>query len=169
MENLSDVLDREREADEILLLRDDLRELGADALFARGTGMWSLTIIEEAIREQERVNVLDAHELGHHRTILKISIGGRTYNIFKMSRKLQEKFEYMADREAASICLSPERIIEAYIEGCREPYEFAEALQITEEAFCAGMEHQKRRFGTRRFTYRGYWLTFEPIRFGESA
>ena len=163
MEELETLLDRERARDEIVLIRDRIPS-DADALFARGTGMQNLTVIDERIDSQARVNELDAHELGHHRhTVFDLFPGARNLDLFSMNPALAAKLEALADREAASICISPERLIDAYLEGCRSPWEFAAALGVTENAYIKGIKLQESRYGERPFKYRGYILTFLPL------
>ena len=165
MESLKALLDREREAGQIILIRDEIPEGHADALCVRGHGMQNVTVIDIGIDCQARVNELDAHELGHHVSTVTLQhiFAGLPLNLFAMDPDTAGKFEARADRTAASITVSPERIIEAYAEGCREPYEFAEALEITEKAYLAGIELQRGRYGTRQFYHLGYRLTFEPL------
>ena len=53
----------------------------------------------------------------------------------------------------------------AYLEGCREPWEFAERFGVPHEFFDAAMQSYRARYGTmKEITVRGkrYLLTFEP-------
>lgn len=163
MEPLETLLERERAKDGIRLIRDKIPSC-VDAIFARGSDMENLTVIDEQIQSQVRVNVLDAHELGHHRnTLLSIFADAPNHDLFSMTPALAEKIESLANREAASLCLSPDRLIDAYAEGCRQPYEFAETLGITEDAYMDGIRLQQSRYGPQQFFYHGYCLSFDPL------
>lgn len=146
-----------------MLVRDRVPDC-AQALFLRETDMQNLTVMDDRIESQAVVNELDAHELGHHRNTVQDIFANLPRDLFSVDAKLAGKIEARADREAVSITVSPERIIEAYAEGCREPWGFAEALEITERAFVDGVEQQQHRFETRAFYYLGYCLTFEPLK-----
>ena len=53
----------------------------------------------------------------------------------------------------------------AYLEGCREPWEFADRFGVPHEFFDAAMQSYRARFGTmKEVTVHGkrYLLTFEP-------
>lgn len=171
MEDLETLLNQERAKDRVLLVREEIPDNAkADALCARGTGMQNLTVIDERIDSQARVNELDAHELGHHRhTVFDLFPGARNLDLFSMNPALAAKLEALADREAASICISPERIIDAYIEGCRGSWEFAATLGITEITYIKWIDLQRGRYGSREFHHRDYVLTFEPLSIQLSA
>ena len=75
----------------------------------------------------------------------------------RMERKAREcSFERLA---------SPEALVEAYLCGCREAWEFAEHLGVTEAFLKEAMANYRARFGVlKKVTFAGaeYALTFEP-------
>ncbi|MBE6703227.1 MAG: hypothetical protein E7585_07455 [Ruminococcaceae bacterium] len=57
-------------------------------------------------------------------------------------------------------------LVNAYLAGCRDPWEFAEHLGVPEDFFAALMQNYKERFGTRATvsTEQGlFTVSFEPI------
>lgn len=76
----------------------------------------------------------------------------------RMERKAREQsFERLA---------SPEALVECYLCGYREAWEFAEHLGVTEEFLKEAMCNYRARYGTfKKVTFAGaeYALTFEPI------
>ena len=75
----------------------------------------------------------------------------------RMERKARERsFERLA---------SPEALVEGYLCGCRESWEFAEHLGVTESFLAEAMENYRARFGVlKKVSFAGaeYALTFEP-------
>lgn len=56
-------------------------------------------------------------------------------------------------------------LLAAFLQGCREPWEFAEYFGVPEEFFCAVMDNYRERFGTmKKLSFGGeeYILSFEP-------
>ena len=76
----------------------------------------------------------------------------------RMERKAREQsFERLA---------SPEALIEAYLCGARESWEFAEHLGVTEPFLAEVMQNYRARYGVLKkvtFGEAEYALTFEPI------
>ncbi len=76
----------------------------------------------------------------------------------RMERKARvQSFERLA---------SPEALIEAYLCGCREAWEFAEHLGVTEAFLSEAMASYRARYGVfKKVSFGGaeYALTFEPI------
>nr|DAL99253.1 MAG TPA: IrrE protein [Caudoviricetes sp.] len=66
-----------------------------------------------------------AHELGHCKT-------GSFYNQWATC-DIREKHEYKADKWAAHYLIPPDKLQEAAKEGCTEPWELAERLDVTED------------------------------------
>ena len=56
-------------------------------------------------------------------------------------------------------------LLEAFLEGCREPWEFAEHFSVPEDFFVSAMQNYRERYGTmtRLSTEKGeFMLSFEP-------
>ncbi len=75
------------------------------------------------------------------------------------------RMEHRARQLSFDRLISPEGLVHAYLCGCRESWEFAECLGVTEEFLAQAMENYRARFGTlKRVVYDGvdYAITFEP-------
>lgn len=76
----------------------------------------------------------------------------------RMERKAREQsFERLASLEA---------LVESYLCGCREAWEFAEHLGVTEEFLKEAISNYRARYGTFKkvwFAEAEYALTFEPF------
>ncbi len=61
--------------------------------------------------------------------------------------------------------ISPEGLVCAYLEGCREAWEFAEYLGVTQAFLDEAMANYRARFGTLKkvhFKGKDYAISFEP-------
>ena len=133
-----------------------------------------LTVIEKYPFTSDRIRGLccddtialsAAIETGAERTVVLCEelahATGTVGNILtdpRMERKAREQsFERLA---------SPEALIEAYLCGARETWEFAEHLGVTEQFLTEAMQSYRARYGIlKKVTFAGteYALSFEPI------
>ena len=75
------------------------------------------------------------------------------------------RMEHRARQLSFDRLISPEGLVHAYLGGCREAWEFAEYLGVTQEFLAKAMENYRARFGTlKKVSYNGqdYALSFEP-------
>ena len=133
-----------------------------------------LTVIEKYPFQSNRIRGLccddtialsAAIETGAERTVvlceeLAHATGtvGNILNDPRLERKAREQsFERLA---------SPEALVEAYLCGAREAWEFAEHLGVTEAFLAEAMANYRARYGVfKKVTFDGaeWGLTFEPI------
>lgn len=69
----------------------------------------------------------------------------------------------MAEREAAGICLAPERMVEACLLGCETCGEFAEVLGIIADAFVCWLALVRQKCGSRPVRTGHYEIVFDPL------
>ena len=76
------------------------------------------------------------------------------------------RMERKAREQSFDRLVSPEALVEAYLCGCREAWEFAEHLGVTEAFLAEAMASYRARFGIfKKVIFGGeeWALTFEPI------
>lgn len=100
-----------------------------------------------------------AEELGHYYT----SAG----NILDQSKVENRKQEKKARRWAYEKLVGIIKIIEAYKAGCRNRYELAEFLEVTEEFLENAITYYKEKYGMC-YQIDNYILYFEPLTVFES-
>lgn len=109
--------------------------------------------IEKNMTATEKACVL-AEELGHHYTtsgdILDLSDTG--------NRKQEFRARMWAYRKAFDLC----DLVSAYKHGCRNRYEIAEYLEITEQFFDDAIKAYKQKYGICA-TIDRYIIYFEPL------
>lgn len=94
-----------------------------------------------------------AEEIAHHYT----SVGDITNYITPESRKQERRARLVA----AEINVHPSLLIKAYRNGCRESWEVADELGITEEALREAVDLFKQKYG-EGFNYLNYNIIFGP-------
>ena len=75
------------------------------------------------------------------------------------------RMEKKARQASFDRLISPEGLVCAYLNGCREAWEFAEHLGITEDFLSEAMANYRARFGTlKKVKFEGteYAISFEP-------
>ena len=78
---------------------------------------------------------------------------------------LDARMEKRARQASFDRLISPEGLVHAYLGGCRESWEFAEYLGVTEAFLAEAMENYRARFGVLKKIRLGdadYAITFEP-------
>lgn len=94
-----------------------------------------------------------AEELGHHHT---------TYgNILDQSDVMNRKQEFRARVWAYQRIVTMDKLIAAYHKGCRNPYEIAEEMEVTEEFFLEALQVFKQKYYPY-VQYEDYLIRFEP-------
>lgn len=100
----------------------------------------------------EKMCVL-AEELGHHHT----SVG----DILDMTDISNRKQERQARLWGYDKLIGLRRLIEAYEHGCRDRYDLAEYLGVTDEYLCECIECYREKYGVCA-TVDGYYIMFIP-------
>lgn len=100
----------------------------------------------------ERICIL-AEELGHHYT----SYG----NILDQTSLDNRKQEFRARVWAYQKIITMDKLISAHQKGCRNSYEIAEELDITEEFLLEGINVFKQKYPAV-IQYKGYLIQFNP-------
>lgn len=109
--------------------------------------------INKNVRSSTQRTCILAEELGHYYT----SSG----NILDQSSAANRKQERTARVWAYNRLIGLSGIVECYKAGCRNPYEMAEQLGITEEFLTDALTCYKQRYGTFATTG-NYIILFEP-------
>ena len=109
--------------------------------------------INKNVRSSTQRTCILAEELGHYYT----SSG----NILDQSSADNRKQERTARVWAYNRLIGLSGIVECYKAGCRNPYEMAEQLGITEEFLTDALTCYKQRYGTFATTG-NYIILFEP-------
>ena len=111
----------------------------------------TIAISEQIDTEAERTVVL-CEELAHALH--------STGNILHDNRAERRTRERIFDR-----LIGLEGLIEAFLSGCRQPWEFAEFFGVPEDFVVAAIQNYQQRFGTmttRFYKQQKYVLSFEP-------
>lgn len=95
-----------------------------------------------------------AEELGHHHT----STGNILDPFDAQNRKQELRARMWAYRKAFNLC----DLVSAYKHGCRNRYEIAEYLEITEQFFEDAIKAYKQKYGICA-TFDRYIIYFEPL------
>ena len=103
--------------------------------------------------ETEKICTL-AEELGHHYTT--------SGDILDQSYDSNRKQELRARAWAYHKCLQFGDIVEAFNHGCRNRYEIAEYLGVTEAFLQDGIDYYKGKYGPYT-KYGNYIIYFEPL------
>lgn len=108
--------------------------------------------IEKTLTQSEKACVL-AEELGHYHTT--------TGNILDQSKAENRKQELKARLWAYNKQIGLLGIVKAYQHGCRNRYETAEYLGVTEEFLADALKAYRSKYGTHA-TLDNYIVYFEP-------
>ncbi len=109
--------------------------------------------INKALSTQAERACILAEELGHHYT----SAG----NILDQNDVANRKQEFRARVYGYNLLIGLRGIIQAYEAGCRNLYEIAEHLDVTEEYLKEALECYRKKHGTFA-TLDNYAIYFEP-------
>ena len=112
----------------------------------------TIALSEQIDTNAERTVVL-CEELAH-----ADSAAGNILRDPRMERKAREQ---SFDR-----LISPEGLVHAYLCGCREPWELAEQLGVTEQFLAEAIACYRARYGVlKKVSFQGedYALSFEPM------
>lgn len=153
MQSLKEILDAECRKHQVTLGRMPI-PLGIEAVVMQQPGQKPVIIIDSSIVDPRKIHELLAHELGH----LKCGTG----NNFKASPIVAAANEALADRRAAEIFFSYPRLLHAVLDGCHEVWEFAEALEITEDGVRDAMRILTSAVGDKVVWCDGYAMSFVP-------
>ena len=129
-------------------------ETGPKAAYYRTEGSLAIAAINSAIEDPHDWNVQALHEVKHHETC--------AYDLTKVPKIMQHKYEALADRRMLRDCMPLCRIVEAYEHGACNFYDFAYYLEITEEFFVKGLSIYMQICGPV-FEYNGYQVHFDPF------
>jgi hypothetical protein len=122
-------------------------------------GFCTITLNSRLETTGERCSVL-AEELGHYHTT--------PIDLFIAPRSLQAAYERRAAVWAADTLLPPEKLVQAWRAGVREPWELAEYCDVTEEFARRAMELYAARY-ERGMTCGGYLITFDLLHIQEAS
>ena len=129
----------------------EMRLSGVDGL--KGLYVDGNIAIEKKLTTAEKACVL-AEELGHHFT--------STGNILDLSDVRNRKQELRARLWAYQKAFDLNDLVSAYKHGCRNRYEVAEYLDITEPFLDDAIKAYKRKYGFCT-TFDKYIIYFEPL------
>lgn len=113
-----------------------------------------IAIRKDIETETEKSCVL-AEELGHYYTT--------TGNIIEQSKAENRKQERRARLWAYEKMITLSKLEEARKSGCRNRYEIAEYLDVTEEFLQEAINSYKEIYGTGYHQYGDYLICFEPL------
>lgn len=134
--------------EELLIIEADLSKVkGLKGLYVDGC-----IAIDKSMTNTEKGCIL-AEEIGHHLTT--------TGNILDQKKTSNRKQEYKARAKAYDMMVGIEGIISAYKSGCRNIYEIASYLDVTENFLRCAIEYYRSKYGL--LTTKGdYIIYFEP-------
>ncbi len=110
--------------------------------------------INKNLATQEKTCIL-AEELGHHFT----SYG----DILDQSKHENEKQELRARGWAFEKLLPIDRFVDAFEAGCKNRFEMADFLDVTEEFITESVDYYKRKHGIFAVLSNGCAVYFEPL------
>lgn len=109
--------------------------------------------INKKVRTTVKRKCFLAEELGHHYT----TAGNILDQSNTANRKQERRARYWAFKKLVSLF----DIIRAYHHGCRNSYEMAEYLEVTEEFLKEALDVYRLKYGTG-VRYDEYMISFEP-------
>lgn len=134
--------------DELAIVETDLKEVrGLKGMYTDGC-----VAIEKSLTEKEKGCVL-AEEIGHHLT----SVG----NILDQKSIVNRKQERKARSVGYDIKIGLSGLINAYEAGCKNIYEVADYLDVTEKYLHDALMYYKEKYGILAKA-EGYVIYFEP-------
>lgn len=139
--------------DELLSL-DDTYSVYEFKMINKGLYADGVISINKHLPHAEKTCIL-AEELGHHFT----SYG----DILDQKKYENEKQELRARAWAAEMLLPLDKFISAFEYGCRDRFELAAFLEVTEEFISESVEYYKRKHGLFARTNSGHVVYFDPL------
>lgn len=127
----------------------DLSDTNFKGLYCNGT----IALNKDMVADTEKACIL-AEELGHHYT----TVG----DIIDQSTVENRKQELRARVWAYNKMIGLRGIISSYIAGCKNAYEIADHLNVTEEFFTDALGYYKSKYGLCT-TIDNYMIYFEPL------
>lgn len=94
-----------------------------------------------------------AEELGHYRTT--------SGNILDTSKVMNRKQELRARVWGYQRIITMDKLVAAYLKGCRNSYEISKELEVTEEFFLEALRVFKQKYYPY-VQYKDYLIQFEP-------
>lgn len=122
---------------------------GLSGLYADNT-----IAIDKNMRPTAKACIL-AEELGHHYT----SHG----DIIEQSKLVNRKQELRARGWAFEKLLPLEKFVAAFEHGCRNLFEIADFLDVTETFITESVEYYKRKYGIFAVSESGHVVYFDPL------
>lgn len=123
-------------------------------LATKGLYCDNVIAISKRIKTTSEKTCILAEELGHHYT----SVG----DILDQSKIENRKQEKKARGWAYQKLVGITKLIEAYKAGCRNRYELAEFLEVTEEFLQEAITYYKEKYGVY-YQIDNYIVYFEPL------
>lgn len=118
--------------------------------------MEPLMVVDERIDDLRSLNEIRAHELMHY--------DREDGNLLEMPGMLADYCESGAHRDTLKYCVSLDRLAGAYIAGCREIWEFAEMLEVSDKTFEDAIRLMQNVYGTEPVVYGKWVFTFAPLK-----
>lgn len=117
----------------------------------------TITLSKRLKTTHEKCTVL-AEELGHHYTTHK--------DLFSVSKTIQDKYERRACEWAVNELVSLNRLIDAWIDGVRTPWDLAEYLDVTEPFLYSALKIHSEKYGPST-KYKKYKISFNLLNIEE--
>lgn len=137
-----------------LLNLDDTYSVHEFGMKNKGLYADGVIAINKKLTLAEKTCIL-AEELGHHYTTCG--------NILDQSDLKNEKQELRARGWAFEKLLPIESFVAAFEHGCRNRFEMADFLDITEEFISESVEYYKRKHGLYAISEDGHAVYFDPL------
>jgi chorismate mutase len=109
--------------------------------------------IDKKINTDAEKRCILAEEIGHYKTT--------TGNIIDQSKIINRKQELKARREGYKLLIEPIDLVYAFRKGCKNKYEIAEYLNITEKVLEEIITDFKKQYGEGK-KFDKYYIIFEP-------
>lgn len=111
--------------------------------------------INQNLKKSTEKSCILAEELGHYYTT--------TGNILDQSKVENRKQEHIARLWAYQKMITLDKLADARRRGCRNRYEIAEHLEVTEEFLQEAMDSYKEKYGAGYHQCGEYLICFEPL------
>lgn len=120
---------------------------------ARGLINGDVIGLNKVIETDVKRRCILAEELGHYYTT--------SGNILDISNVMNRKQEFRARVWGYQRIITMDKLIAAYHKGCRNSYEIAEELEVTEDFFLEALQVFKQKYYPY-IQYKDYLIRFEP-------
>lgn len=120
-----------------------------------GTKTDNLILLNKNIKCKKEKTCILAEELGHYHT--------STGNILDQSKAENRKQEKKARKWGYEKLIPLRSLINAYKHGCRNSYEAADFLDVTEEFLLKTIQHYFYKYGKSYLFDKRYIIYFEPL------